>query len=203
LKNESLDALVSRAALDMLSERAGLARHAVTKLQSDVLERAWLAHLIGIEPWPLEIDLDAALDGEAGLPTAAESLNDLAWSLVDPDAPPSGEEVRALLLARRAVAAAEADDVAAYRDTLARALFRLGRFDEALEEQRRALVEAPFADKQDYDGFLRRLEADVAHWRNESGELRRVEIAERMETLDGEIAALEQDPDVRRWLDEK
>jgi len=95
----------------------------------------------------------------------------------------------------------EAD--AAYRDTLPRVLYCLGRFDEALEEQRRVLAKAPSDKKQVREGTLRSLEADIATWRDELGELRRGEIEERLQALEREIAALEQDPDVRRWLDEK
>ena len=142
------------------------------------------------------------MSAEAGRPTDAYGFNSLAWRLVNPDAPP-GQEVRALLLARRAVAAAEPPFVGIYRNTLARALYRLGRFDEALEEQRRALTEVATGYKEAYEGYLRRLEADIASWRDESGDLRRGEIEERLQSLEREIAALEQDPDVRRRLDER
>jgi tetratricopeptide (TPR) repeat protein len=123
--------------------------------------------------------------------------------LVDPDVPPSGNEVRALLLARRAVETAEPKFVGIYRNTLARALYRLGRFDEALEEQRRALSEVATGYKEAYEGHLRRLESDISKWRDESGALRRGEIEERLKVLEREIATLEQIPDVRRWLDER
>ena len=87
-----------------------------------------------------------------------------------------------------------------YRDTLARALFRLGRFDEALAEQRTALAEAQAEEKADYQKYLQRLESDIATWRDESGNLRRAEWTAKLDALTREIAELEQDPDVRLWL---
>jgi hypothetical protein len=80
---------------------------------------------------------------------------------------------------------------------------RTAAWSTACEEQRRALAEASPEYKQGYEGYLRRLESDIATWRDESGELRRAEIERRIQALEREIAALEQDPDVRRWLDEE
>lgn len=88
----------------------------------------------------------------------------------------------------------------AYRDTLARAFFRLGRFDEALAEQHAALAQAPAEEQAQYRQYLQRLEADVAAWRDESGNLRRAEWTAKLDSLTHEIAELEQDRDVRLWL---
>jgi rhomboid protease GluP len=75
-------------------------------------------------------------------------LNDLAWALLTRHDPARRDPARAHTLARRAVDRLEGSftpfgearvALAHTRDTLAEALFQLGRLDEALETQRRAV----------------------------------------------------------------
>jgi hypothetical protein len=104
-----------------------------------------MRRMLGEESWPDEATVEAALASEP-LPADAAALNSLAWKLVNPDAKPvlHGSEHRALLLARRAVAAGDpaAVAVAEQIDTLAWALYRCGRLDEALAEEERAVQAA-------------------------------------------------------------
>ena len=99
------------------------------------------------------------------LPTDAIALNGLAWPLVKPDREVFGREGEGLVLARRALELAEAagDDalVATVSDTVSRALFALGRDDEALEVSREALEVAPVEKREEYEGYLSDLEAWV------------------------------------------
>jgi len=92
----------------------------------------WLSRMLGTEPRRTQVSVEAELEREA-LPTDANGLNRLAWVLVDVTGRAPGDEVRALVLARRAVAAADPADQPACRDTLAWALYRNGQFVDALE----------------------------------------------------------------------
>ncbi len=96
-------------------------------------------------------------------------LNGLAWPLVDMD--PArilyGSEVRGLLLARRAVAAASDEERAGIRDTLAWANLRLGRFEQAVAEETQALGEAEDARKAEFEGYLVKLKDAIASWRGD------------------------------------
>mgnify|MGYP002777279695 CR=1 FL=1 len=109
------------------------------------LERAraellWRSRMLGLEPWPDEQQIEAELARET-LPEDAQQLNRIAWDLLNPPAPRFGDEVRARVLARRALAAADDTQRAAVRDTLAWACARSGRLDEALEQMRLSLAE--------------------------------------------------------------
>ncbi|MBK7875251.1 MAG: SUMF1/EgtB/PvdO family nonheme iron enzyme [Planctomycetes bacterium] len=195
-------------------ERAAHPRSA--ELASMRAKAQWMARMLGREPWPSEAEVEAALVREnspkagAGapdsentarpLPTDANGLNELAWPLVDPDAAREvfGDEVKALILARRAVAAAKEGERHTYRDTLAWALFRNGRFDEALAEEKTALSEAPDKEKEAYEGHLKMLGAAVEVWRAPSGELREARTEEWQE-LASVVAELQRD--VNRRLD--
>jgi len=149
----------------------------------------WMKRMLGEDPWPSESEIEAQLAVEK-LPTDADGLNKVAWPLVDPDKLVNGGEVRGLLLARRAVAAAPETQRHMYRDTLAWALFRTGRFEEALSEERRALAEAPETSKSEYAGQVKKLEEAVSGWRGGDGSLlatRREEAAR----IANEVAALE------------
>jgi serine/threonine protein kinase/formylglycine-generating enzyme required for sulfatase activity len=111
-----------------------------TELSAKQTELLWLSRMLGAELWPSEAEVEAELAQES-LPRDADALNSLVWPLVDQAKPVFGQEVRAVLLARRAVIAADEDKRAGIRDTLAWALFKLGRFDEALVEVHTALSE--------------------------------------------------------------
>lgn len=187
----SLDAHVRRAALDALTVRANASLLAVAPKRA---ERTWILRMLGRESWPPEspeLKRELALDAGAGA-FASEALR-----IVDLYEPEQGDEVRALALARLGC---EPDAGSFHREILALALFRVGRFDEALAEQRRAIAEASDDEKSTLENGLGRLEAAVAAWRDESGKLRVAEWNAKIEALDREIAALENEPDVRRWL---
>jgi len=156
----------------------------------------WMKRMLGEDLWPSESEIEAQLAVEK-LPTDADGLNNVAWPLVDTDKPVYGSEVRGLLLARRAVAAAPEAQRHMLRDTLAWALFRTGRFEEALSEERRALAEAPEASKSEYAVYLEKVENAVRGWRAADGALpasRRAEVA----GLSSAASELEQAVGVRR-----
>jgi serine/threonine protein kinase/formylglycine-generating enzyme required for sulfatase activity len=156
---------------EIVAERESHPKYA--ELQAKQAELLWRSRMLNLEPWPSEVAVEAELAQESS-PTDADALNSLAWPLVDPAKPVFGQEVRALLLARRAVAAASEEKRSGIRDTLAWALFKLGRFDEALSEERTAQSE------QGGDALKSSaadLEKAVAGWRGD-------ELAKRRETRD-------------------
>jgi len=128
----------------------------------------WMKRMVGEDPWPIESEIEAQLAVET-VPTDADGLNKVARPLVDPDKLVYGGEVRGLLLARRAVAAAAEGQRHVRRDTLAWALFRTGQFDLALAEERQALSEAPETSKSEYAGYVKKLEEAVSGWRGGDG----------------------------------
>ena len=148
-------------------------------------ELQWLRRMLGDELWPSESEVEVALASET-LPSDAKSLNDLAWPLVDPDPAKvvHGSEVKALVLAKRAVAAAQESERAMYRDTLAWALYRTGRFQEARAEEQRAVSEIEPTKKAEYEGYLANLETAIARWSSEAARAERhtdaAQLADRM-----------------------
>jgi formylglycine-generating enzyme required for sulfatase activity len=153
------------------AERESHPRHA--ELQAQQAELLWCSQMLELDPWPSEASVEAELAQES-LPADADALNALAWPLVDPAKPVYGQEVRALLLARRAVDAASEEQRSGIRDTLAWALFKRGRFDEALSEERTALSE-PGGDA--LKSSAADLEKAVAAWRGD-------DLVKRRETRD-------------------
>ena len=111
------------------------------------------------------------MDHLSPAPADANAWNAIAWPLVDPDKEVFGDEVKALVCARRAVDGSV--DAARYqvRDTLAWALFKLGRFDEALAQEQKALDEAPEKEKKNYEALVKKLESAIKSWRSPSGEM--------------------------------
>ncbi len=156
-------------------------------------QHRWLSCMLGDHAWPLESSVEAELSRES-LPASAGALNGVAWALVDPEQPVYGSEVKALLLARRAVALSSATDLAPNRDTLSWALFRLGRLDEALAQERRALEEAGESKREEYEGYLAKLAAAVARWQGDE----RSERAKERDAAALELAALEAEVCARR-----
>ena len=136
-------------------------------LEKERARLLWTRRMLGEEAWPDEAGVEAGLAAEE-LPTDAKSLNVLAWPLVDvdPETAVYGSEVRGLLLARRAVAAASEAQRATYRDTLSWALFRTGKLDEALAEEERAVSEATEEQRKELSGLLERMQGLVAGWRD-------------------------------------
>jgi serine/threonine protein kinase len=160
------------------------------KFAAKQTELSWRSRMLGLESWPSEAAVEAELARE-DLPTDAGALNLLAWPWVDPAKPVYGQEVRAVLLARRAVAAASDDQRSGIRDTLSWALFRVGRLDEALAEERTALSE-PGGDA--VKSSATDLDKAVAAWRGDELAQRSVE----REDLAGEVAELERIVSERR-----
>lgn len=153
------------------------------EFQAKQAELSWRSRMLGLEAWPSEAEEENALAREE-LPTDASSLNSLAWPLVNPRKPVYGQEVRALLLARRAAAAASAAERAVISDTLAWALFKVGRFEEALGEKKRLALSA-----QGGDGLgvsTASLERAFDAWRGGELAKRRKE----RDKLEAEVAAL-------------
>jgi len=153
------------------------------------------------EPWPEEAVVEAALAREA-LPSDANGLNAMAWPLVDSESGKSvyGGEIRGLLLARRAVTAASAVELPAMLDTLAHALFRCGRLDEALAEADRAVAEAGESSSAELSVSRESLRKAVASWRPEGEGSTLPEHRRNAEELPARIAQLEQGiTDRRTW----
>ncbi len=149
-------------------------------------ELTWRSRMLGLEPWPSETEVEAALASES-LPSDASALNALTWPLVDPENPAYGSEVKALLVARHAIAAAADGERATMHDSLAWAFFRLGRFDDAVSESRRALDEVDDSKKVEFEGYVTKIDKAIGSWRGE-------ELAKRREGRDAlvtEVAELE------------
>jgi formylglycine-generating enzyme required for sulfatase activity/serine/threonine protein kinase len=159
----------------------------------------WLRRMFHVEPWPAESDVEAALAKE-DLPSDANGLNALAWPLVEPGPEKSryGGEIRALVLARRAVALATDAERPGMRDTLAHALFRCGRFEEALAEARRAFDEGGGAEHQELSGSLDWIRLTVDSWDPTSAVSLYAGYRKDMERLPGQIAVLDEDVSERR-----
>ena len=155
----------------------------------------WMRRMLGEESWPKEPEVEKALANEE-LPANAAGLNDFAWRSVDLDPAKIvyGEEVRGLVLARRAVAGATGDDPPWFRDTLAMALYRCGKLDEALAEGTKAMEEEPEPQHKKHLGEnLEKMRQRVALWR--PGEARSKQAAEagrlaaRVAELEGAVSS--------------
>jgi formylglycine-generating enzyme required for sulfatase activity len=155
------------------------------ELEAKRAELLWTARMLGLEPLPSE----AAL--EEGLSSDAESLNNMAWKLVDPEARVGGQEIRALALAQQAVAKAQGEARAAYRDTLAWALLWTGKFDEAVAEERRAIDEVAPEKRLEYEGYLHRIELQALPFRDGTARA-------QLEAMAGEVSTLEEAVNERR-----
>jgi tetratricopeptide (TPR) repeat protein len=101
----------------------------------------------------------ALLEATSGCPGSAALRNTLAFALATLPEAPLRDGARALALAREAVAASGGANPD-YLDTLAAAYAELGRFDEAVAEQRRALELAE--DRELPDAFVASLRAHLA-----------------------------------------
>ena len=182
------------------AKREALPQYA--ELQTKRAALRWSSRMLGLEEWPSEPAAEARLAQES-LPSDADALNALAWPLVDPAKPIFGEEVRAVLIARRAVAAASEAKRSAIRDTLAWALFRAGRLDEALAEERTALAEPGGEALKDSAADLERA---IALWRGDglaNQRAERDELAEEIDALARRVDELRtydfDDPDKEWW----
>ncbi|MFM7281304.1 MAG: protein kinase domain-containing protein, partial [Planctomycetia bacterium] len=112
--------------------------------QTKSADLLWRSRMLAIEAWPDRAAVEAELAAELAakqLPSDPDGLDTLAWKLVDPNQPVIGQEVRALLLAKRALDASSEEKRAGIRDTYAWALYRNGKLDDALAEMKTALTE--------------------------------------------------------------
>ncbi|MFN0242394.1 MAG: SUMF1/EgtB/PvdO family nonheme iron enzyme [Planctomycetota bacterium] len=171
----------------------------LAELEQKAAQHLWLSRMLGEAAWPSESSVEAELSTDtpnfvSAQAADANALNGLAWTLVDPEKPVYGSEVKALLLARRAVALSSDTERTANRDTLAWALFRLGRFDEALAEGRRALDEVESAKKPEYEGYVAKLESAVKRWQGDG----RAERVKERDSLTQDVSALEAEVSKRR-----
>jgi tetratricopeptide (TPR) repeat protein len=141
----------------------------------------------------------AQLKADPSLPRDGYSLYSMAWEIVDPAARKFGDEVQALALARMALDDGRVREWAC-RDTLARAFLVLGRFDESLAEQQRALDAAPPADMAAYQERLQALRDDIMQWRDPQGRLKDEDIYQAIASLEAEIERLASDTEVQLWL---
>jgi formylglycine-generating enzyme required for sulfatase activity len=162
----------------------------LAELAAKRAELFWRSQMLGLDPWPSEAEVEECLASEE-LPSEANGLNNIAWLRVNPDKPVYGEEVKALVLARRAVATALAAERAYCIDTLAWALFKLGRFDEALAEERRAAEEVDSSRRAEFEGYVAKLEKAIETWRGESAlserRKEREALAREVEAIDLEL----------------
>jgi len=154
---------------------------------------AWKSRMLGKSRRPSEEEVKKEF-AKAPPPSDPKELNRLAWDLVGPDAIVK-DEVKALLFARQAVETASPADRPADRDTLAWALYRNGRFDEAREEERRAVGEAPEEKREDYKGYLAELEKDLELWSSDGWRERHEQDCDR---LSAEIPGIAREVQLRR-----
>jgi formylglycine-generating enzyme required for sulfatase activity/serine/threonine protein kinase len=133
----------------------------------------------------------------SALPEEAQALAAQARPLVDAERTTFGREAEGLVLARRALELAGDDPRlrANLGDTLAWALFALGRDDQALDASAAALDAAPEESREEYAARLAELEAAVGEASSEEG-LRAA--GEELARLDQELAALEARVEERR-----
>ena len=125
----------------------------------------WLRRMLGEEPWPDEAVVAAQLAAQS-LPTDSAGLRQRAIVLVDnnPTTVVYGREVEGYLLAQRALAVAAEDERAIGHHTLARALFRIGRFEAALAAGERAVQATAAALQQDQRKRLAALQLAIGEW---------------------------------------
>lgn len=132
------------------------------------------------DPSPAEVDVNKDVVPFDGI----DGLNAPAWQLIDPDRASWGGEERALVLARWAVELAAELPAARrsiLRDTLAWALFANGRFQEALDEEQKALTEASPEATPALQSYLDRLRNEIAEYASVAGGRRRAELIASLE----------------------
>jgi serine/threonine protein kinase/formylglycine-generating enzyme required for sulfatase activity len=162
---------------------------------ADRARLGWLRRMLGEEPWPGEAEVAAQLALQA-LPADNAGLRLRAVALVDnnPATVVYGREVEGYLLAKQALAVAGADELAPSHHTLARALFRLGRFAEALAAGEQAVAATAAALQPDQQKRFAALQQGIAEWTgaNERGK-RAAEAAQLAQRV------AEQEPRVAAW----
>jgi formylglycine-generating enzyme required for sulfatase activity len=141
------------------------------ELQAKSALLTWQSRMLEDEAWPEESVEAMKMAGE-DLPEDPVYLGSLAWQLVHPMGPSHGDEVRALILARRAVAGARDEDRARHLHTLAEAMFRTGQLDESMLVARSALQEP---GGEALESWVAGLAKAVERWRGEQLSDRRKE----------------------------
>ncbi|MFT5286772.1 MAG: serine/threonine protein kinase/formylglycine-generating enzyme required for sulfatase activity [Planctomycetota bacterium] len=185
--------VIEENALDKAREHASFG-----ELESKRAESLWFARMLWLESWPDEAEVEATLTGGT-LPSDSEGLSELVRSLIGGDALQEnalqhGQEMRALLIARRALEAANDHQRANSLDMLAWATFRVGRLDEAL-----AISDAAVAIAKDrtIQESHTRLLAVASHWQYDALEQRSVD----RNVLTGEIVDLKLEVGESRFAD--
>jgi formylglycine-generating enzyme required for sulfatase activity len=147
------------------------------------LEKAQAVRLGAAEPEKLVLDESMHLYD-------ASTLNELAWSLVNPDTVDPAGLGRGLALARLAATlpSENAELHANLLDTLAWACFANGLDDEALEASRQAFLAVPEPRREEFRGYTERLRAAVGAARSGA----------TMQALQDQKRALEDELDQRR-----
>ncbi len=154
-----------QSAQDAKTDRESHARFGeLSKLRAKL---TWYSRMLGLEPWPSEAQVAAQLAQEL-LPRDVEGLDTIVWHLLDPEEPAYGEEVRALLLAQRALALDSEELRAQMLLSLAWADFRLCRLDDALAESARAIDETPESRLARLEKRSHGLKQAVESWSGES-----------------------------------
>jgi serine/threonine protein kinase/formylglycine-generating enzyme required for sulfatase activity len=134
----------------------------------------WLSRMLGLEPWPTSVEIEAEMARE-NLSSDPLVLHKEAWMRADPDQPPYGEEVKALILARRAFASASPAERPRFRSTLAWACLKRGLLDQAEREDAQALAEAGEGERRELEAWSRKLHEGINRWRGpEALDARRV-----------------------------
>jgi serine/threonine protein kinase/formylglycine-generating enzyme required for sulfatase activity len=152
-------------------------------------ELQWRARMLGLEPWPAQAGVDAELAREE-LPDSAAALDDLAWRDADFRQARHGRELHALALARRARELPDEGKGVA-PDTLAWALLRSGKFEEAA----RAAEEGRAREwRRSPRGSALEFQLTLASWSPEQ----RAQRLKEHEAFAQSVARLERDVNARR-----
>jgi serine/threonine protein kinase/formylglycine-generating enzyme required for sulfatase activity len=154
----------------------------------------WMKRMLGAEPWPSEIEADAALPKD--LSSDVSRLNKEAWRIVvnEPLEIVFGSEMQALVMSKRAVAAANSRQRAGFQDTLAWTLYYCGRLDEALAVKDLALASAPEPDDE-LTASCEHLQSQIELWNSAAARAARTREAD---DLAMQVSALGKDVEVRR-----
>ena len=167
-----------------------MASPALAEWETARAKRTWLRRMLGEETWPSDADAEADV-ARKNPPSDPNELNKLAWSYVDPDPRRVlyGHEVEGRVLAGRAVAGATGDQSAMFRDTLAWAMLRTGRLDEAQAEEQRSFAASPADEIPWRSDNLKGLTAAVDEWRDAASRAKHVREAEALSTRISELQA--------------
>ncbi len=106
-------------------------------------------------------DLAGKLVDEAIKKDDVQTLNSIAWSIVDPEGDVSEPNLPLALKAARAANAATGEEDAAILDTLARVYWNMGEKSHAIELQRKAVEHAEGPMKAGIEGALKEYEEAV------------------------------------------